>query len=909
MIHSDLPLIRTKLAPPRVGNSPVHRQALLKRLEERRDRKLALVLGPAGCGKTMLLTQWRKSLFLQGARVAWYNASPDDNDDHIVAYLMEGLMQAGVSVDTDALQLYRRSGGKSWRPLISSLIDDLCDEERDVYLVIDDLHHISSFTFLQMLDTWLGMSPERFHLVLGSRTRPPLQLGSLRTADDITEIQFSDLRFSLEETHHFLQSQGLAELSGAQEARLHEMSDGWAAGLQLLAYSLRKSRTPEQFFENQGNLSVSQAEALEEYLESTVSKHLTVAELDFLVRISACRRFNRELCELLTGDPASAQLLKRFERENLFLIPIDTADAEPWYRFHRLFASFLNRRLLRLGEMEVQRIHNRASHWFSGKDLLIEAMRHATLARDTEFAVALVDRTARRFVHGANFVELLKWCDALPRDSLRGQLNILLCIAWAQLSCSRVEDFELTMTDIAAHSGSGTAGVSAEARLLRAFSLLHADDTAASLRILEPMMSDPPPLSTFQNLMVGNIASLCLVYANEFERAREIARRRHQIDIRKRPDRPRPLIDVVGGFSYLVEGNFTLARSALSAFIHDILNRRGFGFDAAGLFSGYLLEALYQSNELREARDFLDQHIDLIDAVGSTDGLAFAYRVRARLQLLDADGEGAGKTLEQLEEFGYRRKLDRVVAWSLQEQLAGAIHTRKYASVQDLLARLHGIGERHRDQVHCAWSEIGMSVLLAKAKAAFALDSDAACAQAIDAARELVSRNRRQFFMTQLGLMRSVVRLRQGEERLAVEEARGLLGTAAELGMKRVLADVGPAALPLIERLLREEDQPETRALLESAQLELSPGAGKAAAGAAGRLAAASAAPPSDLLSARENEVLALLSRALSIKSIARTLDLTAGTVKWHLRNVYGKLGAVSREEALAKARKLGILQ
>jgi ATP/maltotriose-dependent transcriptional regulator MalT len=908
MIHSELPLIRTKLAPPRVGSAPVRREALLKRLEERRDRRLALVLGPAGCGKTMLLTQWRKSLFLQGAKVAWYNASADDNDDHVIAYLMEGLMQAGVAVDTDALQVYRRSGGRAWRPLISSLIDDLCDEDRDVYVIIDDLHNISSFKFLQMLDTWLSMAPERCHLVLGSRSRPPLQLGALRTADDVTEIQFDELRFSLDETRHFLQSQGLSGLSGAQEARLHEMSDGWAAGLQLLAYSLRKSKTPEQFFENQRNLTVSQAEALEDYLENTVSKHLTAAELGFLVRISACRRFNRELCELLTGDPAAGQLLARFEKENLFLIPIDTADAEPWYRFHRLFAAFLHRRLARLGEAEVRSVHNRACHWFAGKDLLIEAMRHATLAGDTDFAVALIDRTARRLVNGANFVELLKWCGALPRESLRGQLNVLLCVAWAQLSCSRVEEFELTMADVAAHPDSGSPSAAAEARLLRAYSLMRGDDTAGALRTLEPMMLDPAGLSPFQVLMVSNIASMCQVYGNRFEQARETARLRHQIDIRERADRPRPLIDVVGGFSYLVQGNIALARAALGAFIGDILNRRGlgFGFDAAGLFSGYLLEALYQSNELREARDFLDHHIDLIEAVGSADGLTAAYRVRARLQVLDGDHEGAAKTLSQLEEFGYRMKMDRIIAWTLQEQVTTALHRKQSAPVQDLLERLRHVGERHQGHADCAWSEIGMAVLLARAQAAFAADDAAAGIRSIEAAHESAQRNRRQLLTTQLGLMRAVLLLRAGQEAEAVGEARALLDIAAELGMKRLLNDLGPPALPLIGRLLRDEHAPARRALLESAQLELATGADPAVVG---RGAAKATAPAGDVLSAREHEVLVLLSRALSIKSIGRTLDLTAGTVKWHLRNVYSKLDAVSREDALAKARNLRILQ
>lgn len=906
MIHSELPLIRTKLAPPRVGNSPVQRHALLQRLEQRRDRKLALIMGPAGCGKTMLLTQWRKNLFLQGAKVAWYNASADDNDDHIVAYLMEGLMQAGVNVDTEALQVYKRSGGRAWRPVISSLVDDLCDEDQDVYLVIDDFHHISSFKFLQMLDAWLDMAPERFHLVLGSRSRPPLQLGRLRTADDVTEIQFSELRFSLEEARHFLQLQGLSALSGVQEARLHEMTDGWAAGLQLLAYSLRKYKTPELFFENQRHLSVSQAEALEEYLENTVSKHLTAAEMGFLVRISACRRFNRELCALLTGDPATGQLLERFEKENLFLIPIDTADVEPWYRFHRLFATFLHRRLARLGEVEVRKIHNRASHWFSGKDLLIEAMRHATLAGDTDLAVMLIDRTARRFIHGANFVELLKWCDALPGESLRSQLNVQLCVAWAQLSSSRVEAFEATMSDIAAHPDSGAPSAAAEAKLLRAYSLMRTDDTSASLEILAPMMQEPPPLTSFQSLMVNNIASLCLVYANEFEKAREVARSRHRIDTRDRPDRPRPLIDVVAGFSHLMQGNISLAKPALSGFIDDYLNSQGFAVDAAGLFSGYLLEALYQSNELREAGSFLDHHIDLIDAVGSSDGVAFAYRVRARLQLLDGKPDEAAKTLSLLEEFGYRRKLDRVVAWALQEQVSATLYTRQYAPVQDLLARLHQFGERQRGRENCAWGEIELAELVATAQAAFVLDSDAACAAAVEAALAAALLRRRQLIVTRLGLMKAVARHCDADAAGVVDDARSLLGTAASLGMKRVLTDVGARALPLIETLLRDESDSSSRALLESARVELSPAAAPGTTAAHVRTVAATAG--GELLSAREKEVLVLLSRALSIKSIARHLDLTAGTVKWHLRNVYGKLGAVAREEALAKARNLGIL-
>ncbi|AXQ28573.1 hypothetical protein D0B54_07695 [Solimonas sp. K1W22B-7] len=914
MTPGDLPLIRTKLAPPRVGSAPVSRDALLQQLDERRSRRLTVVLGPAGCGKTMLLTQWRRQLILQGAKVAWYNAGVDDNDMHIAAYIVESLQQSGLVMDKEALHVYLRSGGKAWRSLVASLVNDIGDQEGDVYLVIDDLHHISSFGVLKLLGHWLAMAPERFHLVLGSRNRPPLPLARLRAEDDLTELQFSELRFSRDETHRFLQAQGLQGLSAAQENRLQEMTDGWAAGLQLLAFSLRKQKNPEQFFERRGQRSLSRADALEEYLETAVVEHLSEAEFSFLMRISVCRRFNRELCELLTGDPRTAEHLARFENENLFLIPIDTADTEPWYRFHRLFAGFLNNRLQRIGEAEVRKIHHLASHWFAGKNLHTEAMRHATLAGDTDFVVQLIDRAARQLVSSANFAELLKWCDAVPRESLLGRLNVLLCVAWAQLTGSRVESFERTMADISQHPDVARPEVAIEVKMLRAYHFMRQDDTASCLQILEPMMREPPPLNTFLSLLLSTVASLALVHANQFERAREVARLRHQFDIPRRPDHPRPLIDIVSGFSHLIQGNINLATPALQSYIEHALQRTSQGVDAAGLFSGYLVDALYQSGQVDQARQFLDRYLDLIDAVGLSDGLLFSYRVRARIQQMDGDFEGARETMLRLEELGYQRRLDRIVAWSLWEQLALSLRTDQKVPARDLLARLERLGERYRDARGCAWSEIGMAVLLARVMVAFLQDpGNPACLAAIDAADAASQRNGRLLPSTSLGLLRAVVLLRNGREDEAVETGRRMVGIAADTGMMRVLPDAGTAMLPLIVRLLQDEADPRRRSLLETAQRELDPslsGTASAASPASAALATQGAPPRGqvELLSAREHEVLALLAKALSIKSIARALGLSPGTVKWHLKNIYGKLSAISREDALAKARQLRIL-
>lgn len=207
-----------------------------------------------------------------------------------------------------------------------------------------------------------------------------------------------------------------------------------------------------------------------------------------------------------------------------------------------------------------------------------------------------------------------------------------------------------------------------------------------------------------------------------------------------------------------------------------------------------------------------------------------------------------------------------------------------------------------------------MAVLLARLMVASLKDpGNPACLAAIDAADAASRRNGRLLPSTSLGLVRAVVLLRNGKEDEALDIARRTLGIAAEVGMMRIVPDIGPAVLPLVLQLLRDETDPQRRGLLEAARQELEGGDRHLApAGippAAGTSSpAASPRAPVELLSAREQEVLELLAKALSIKSIARTLDVAPGTVKWHLKNIYGKLNAISREDALGKARGLRIL-
>jgi LuxR family maltose regulon positive regulatory protein len=905
--HHELPLIRTKLAPPRASPTRVERSSLLQQLDGWRHRKLSLVTGPAGSGKTMLLTQWRKQLVLGGAAVAWYNAGADDDDVHVAAYIVESLRQAGVPLADEALRLYLRSGGKAWKHLLAALINDFGPAQREVYLFIDDFHYLASFGILQLIDRWLALAPASFHLVLGTRVRPPLDLARLRAEDQLNELRFEQLRFEPGETRRFVDAQGLSQLSAAEVASLQEITDGWAAGLQLLTFSLRHDKQPGGFLQRQSALSLSQEGALSAYLEKAAIEHLSEAELYFLTRISACRRFNRELCQLLTGDPQAAQHLAKFESQNLFLLSIDTADAEPWYRFHRMFASFLNQRLSRLAAPELRRLHQLASHWFADRDLHIEALRHASLAQDPDFLIELIDRAARRMTNGAQYLEFLNWCDKLPPERLKTRINVQLCAALAQLSCGRTGPFDRTIADIEQHPAYSMPDVRMEVRLLKAYRFMRHDDTAAQLEAVAEVQREPPARGSIQHLLLCSVAGFGLVYANQFEAARELVRARHRQG--RGHFHAVPLVDVIQGFSHLMQGNIRLAADQLAPVFDTAFRITALGADAAGLIVGYLIEAHYQLDQLDTARELLERHQELIDAVSAADSVLFGYRVRARIERLDGDAAVALRTLQRLEEIGYRLGLDRLVAWSLYDQAGLAIEMQEGAALRDLMGRLNTLAMRYQGHSDCVWSEIPLAALIARADVAFAQAEPGLVLQALAAAESAAASSGRQLLLLKLGFMRSITTLRQGQATEALPAARALVRSAAECGALRVLADLGAAARPLLMAL---QESPTSEAESEYLRRSRRPTDDNSSDLLHGESVNDASLPVREqgtpLLSIREREVLDLLSKALSNKSIARALDLSPGTVKWHLKNIYGKLLAVSREDALAKARKLKVI-
>lgn len=909
------PLIRSRLAPPRVSGAVVQREGILLTLA--RAAPLTLIVGPAGSGKTLLCASWRKQLVATGHAVAWFNLGPDDDESQFVAYLSAAFETVGLALPARVHEAGAHAAAPtSMRLFLAELVNGLHLDERPIVLVLDDFHFVRRNAIVDFIDSLIELAPPHFQLAISSRTRPALNLLQLRVRDHLTEIGFAELRFTLDEAKQFLRHQRVESLSLTQLHTLHQLTDGWAAALQLAAMSLRKVPDAQAYLQRFAQtLTPSREHSLHDYLQECVAEHFDDTELDFLVRTSVCRRFNRELCAQLTGHPQAAQLLARFEADNLFVIPIEFDDALPWYRFHRLLAAYLNERLAAMAGHEVAALHATASRWFAQRGLYAEAIHHARAAGNIDLLIELVERAARPTLNSAGLVQLLKWFEQVPRDRARDCGELLRCVGWAQVMAGALDDFDWSIAALEAHPSARQADVALEIKLLKAFRQLRLDDTAAALELLSPYLGQPLQARPFDQMLLCNLLAYALIGDDRFEQARDLVRDRpSRAPVQTVPSgrRPTPFVDAVVGISFLAQGDMQQARLALARTLDEA---RRLGVDPSAYVACYLAEAHYQVDELHDAEALLDEFDSVVDLVGMADSLLHAYRVRARLCAARGDLEAAMAVLDRMDSLARAHGADRMAAHGLSMRVRFEAARRQWPAAREALRRLDALAQRHLANGHGALADIGRLLEVARAELALATDQPDQAWQLLEPLIANSDRRGRLGDATTLRLLAANAQANRGQRAQALLLVGRALSEAHERRLVRVFIDAGAATAGLLQDWVRGTDLPAGELAFAREVLRRL----AATAGGNTQLSDATAsesttrmpptmARPVEALSLRETEILSLLAQALSTKSIARVLDVSAGTVKWHLKNVYAKLGVVSREQAVLKGRGLRLI-
>jgi LuxR family maltose regulon positive regulatory protein len=903
-------IVSTKLFPPREAGRLLPRDHLIAQLLKARRHRCVLVSGPAGSGKTSIVSAWRRELLALGFDVAWLTLAGEDNEvSRWLDYILASFAQVDPAISEVASQLAGRGvDSEAIERTLIALVRSIAARPREIMLVLDDLHLLTEAASRWALQWLLDQAPRNLHFVLVCRGTAPVSLARLRDQQTVFELDFQDLRFSRSETEAFLQGR-LGDIDRRTARRLYELTDGWVAGLQLLSIGWTGKRASGKInLASRGNIQDEQSFA--DYFEQEILSKLSKSEYALLEAASICNRFCASLCAaLLEQEHDGARigsLLTSLVTQNVFIIPVETSDRDTWYRFHPLLGEAMRARFRRRTEAQQRQCHKAAWSWFRGRGYVDEAVRHAVLADEASAAADLLDQYGRDLLARGEFRNLNSLVRRLPEREIQARTNLRLWMARSQLLARELDACAESLERLEADLPNGDASARFALVLLRATLAVARDDTDAAMLVLPQLLHPPPDVDPGAIGGRDNILSWLYMHRANYELARQV-----QLSS---PSTRVPLLGSPGGrlqgrclvgLSYALEGQIIEAERIYRDVLYESEQRGPSCIDPACLAAALLGEALYELNDPSAALQLLEDRVDILERVSIPDSVLRVLTVLSSSHWLAGRRQEAFSYLDRLEDYARNLKLDRLLAHSLSEQVRRHLEQGEFQTAVRKLTTLDEIGQRHPQSDSNLGDEISIIVERARVRSDLAIGRYEKAAERVIPLIETCEARGHQQIVAMLQLQSAFVAKRRGMDEQAGKMTLAALRLGHRLGLVRSILDADTSAIDLIRSCsgergfdvllsfyverLRDVDSPMHTAALKSL--------GDATESRSALL---------ESLSDRELDVVRLLSQAFPNKKIARALGLSPDTVKWHLKNIYGKLGVAGRDDAVARMRDLG---
>ncbi len=920
-----VPLLLTKLSIPHVRQSLVPRLALLRRLDECLDHKLTLVSGPAGYGKTTLVSTWVRGLRIP---IAWLSLDEADNDPvRFLSYLVAALQRANPTVGQDVRDALEASQLSSLDWAIGALVNDLAALSGDLLLVLDDFQAIDQAAIHEAAGNLVAHQPPQLHLAIITREDPPLPLARLRACSELGELRARDLRFTPEETSSLLRDVMGLTLEGRDLAELDARVEGWVAGLQLAGLSMRGHRDPADLI---AALSGSHHFILS-YLSDEVLRQLPPDTLSFLLQTCVLTRLSGPLCDAVTGRADSAAVLEGLCTANAFVAPLD--DEHHWYRYHHLFAELLRSQLSHTQPQLAPTLQGRASEWYERQGMPAEAIDHALAAADYPRAVRLLETHAGAIAGQGHAQTVEGWLRRLPQEwrtvgpranlAFAGSLVLRGQIGEAEPYLRNAEAAAAERERAGAHSEA--AAILAEAHSFRAIVVSLRGDTEGACQLAQEAVKRAPQ----DDLYLQGVAhfSLGTAYNYAGKVVQAIDTYRKALHLCRAADNTIASMLIVANLAllYMARGQLRAAGDLCRQAIGPPDALPGMRSPALATVGTCYSQILYQCNELDEAHRQAERWLDLARRGGHVAPLASGSVALSRVLQAQGDIAGATSALDQAV-----RLLDRTMpAWVapdiISQQVVLALARGDTAAARQALART-GVGvedgtDYSREVIHIAYLRL-LIHLGREAPGAGRLDQALAVAGRLLASAEPAGRAGRVIETLALralahqargDLSHALVDLRQalalaepeGYVRLFVNEGAPMAGLLKELGELEELRGDALSLPTYVGRLLSalgQEAQPAPPPVPSVPSVPTVPSVPSAPSVPSVPL------PLVEPLSERELEVLRLMASGLSYKQVAQQLVVSLNTVRFHVKGIYGKLGVNKLASAIERARALDLL-
>jgi serine/threonine-protein kinase PknK len=661
------PAPATRFQPPVSSKALVDRARLIRALRAQQNKKLTVIHGPTGFGKSTLAAQWAKLLTADGVAVAWLTV---DNDDNNVVWFLSHLIEA-IRAVTPALAselgaVLEEHGDEAERYVLTSLINEIHDAGTRMTLVIDDWQRVTDPATIAALLYLLDYASDDLTVVVTSRSQSGLPMSRMRMQDQLLEIDATALRFDVAESENFLVDVGGLDLDRADVEELTAKTDGWVAALQLASLSLRGRDDPVHLIDTM----TGRHHAISEFLADNVLDTLEPSMLDFLLATSIPEQICAGLASALSGVPDGQAMLEQVEERDLFLRRID----EQWFRYHQLFLDFLRHRLSRDDPARVTRLHRAASTWFAENHLVSEAVDHALAAGDDQRAVQLVENDGIRLVANSQMATLIGLVGKLPSAVVKSDPRLQLALAWANIVLHRIPAAEQALSLMESRletSGLGDdeiADMRADGGVVRGVADLRSDRLAGIDEHIAPCLERRDYLRPFTVGVAANVATFAAAYHYDLDEVNRI-----QAWAAPYAERHRDTFNTVHGLCYTgLAHQLMLDIATAEACFRKALKiaKRSGGSHSypARLASSALGELLYERGDLDEAARLLEEGYKVGPEGGSVDFKIFRYVIAARIKVLQGDRLAAGQRLDEAIRVARSLSLNRLRAMAEHER-------------------------------------------------------------------------------------------------------------------------------------------------------------------------------------------------------------------------------------------------
>ncbi|MVX62674.1 hypothetical protein GKZ28_03005 [Clostridium chromiireducens] len=890
----DKGYIKSKVNIPKAKEKLIRRLSLFEKLNESVNYKLTLVTAPAGFGKSTLISSWINFDVKNRYYMSWVSLDERDSDPLTFwRYILISInqIQSGMLENAFSVLNSYQSNNESAMDFLSVFINDLYNIEKDLFVVLDDLYLVTNEEIYDQLRFFIRNVPFNTHVIILSRVIPNIGIARLRATDNMLELSQRDISFTVKETKEFFEK--VMNVTIAEEILivLEKRTEGWAAGLQMAALSLKNNKNENDVIKNFRGDHRYVLEYLMEEVFTLLDKDIQI----FLMKTSILVEMNFDLCNKIVDIENSQCILEKLDNENLFMIPLD--QNKEWYRYHHLFRDFLrNRRDINIKD-DLVSLYNNAADWYKVNELYSISIDFYLKARNYDKAVSMIEKIDMDLMFSGEMKKVYDWCMLIPQSKLYESSRLCMNVAWFKCINGDYKDTEKYLNH-------------AQEIIEKIHNQEKADYYFAEIMIIKAMLStldkDSDKIAEYLNKAKAHSSKYSLLNATTillngtaciyrgdvlkaldfFEECLIISKNINNYYIAIMAN-----TSII--ISKMLKGTLYEAEKQCMDLLEYLAQRHAENIPIAGTIYNDLALVYYEWNDLSKCRECVEKALELGMKGNISLIISISYIILAKIYFADSSSEDA---------FNYIKKAENTIVNNRLFNVSIDLEVVK----QNMFLRIGNFQHAEalvKSEIFEREVKYNIEYLffyMVKLRYYMLSNSLSEAEKLVDKLYESFEKRKIYKVVAEALILKGLISDKLGN----TQETLKCLSKAIMLSYKeyymRIFLDEGQSLKNIMVKLRNKLETD----LNEGAKIFLNE-----IINGFDEVNDIKKLDNNDLLSIRELEVLEYLKEGLTNLEIADSLFVSVNTVKTHLLNIYTKLDVHSRTEALAKAADLNILK